>query len=153
MIRIEKQYSSDREENKNRKHILRRMKCFIEAKLNQSKSSIESISSVNQSKLSHEMTLDRVAEILALPTQDRTQRDYNEIHKFMVENVDFFKPRPTMNELEKRRSNKLSREDKMNMYEVMQYKMFKKGQDLCKFGRWGNCFFIILEGKVGVRGP
>ena len=41
----------------------------------------------------------------------------------------------------------------MKMYEVLQYKVFKKGDNLCQYGELGDRFFIILEGMVGIRVP
>ena len=41
----------------------------------------------------------------------------------------------------------------MNLYEVMKYRMFKKGDVLCRYKDIGDRFFIILEGEVEVRIP
>ena len=49
--------------------------------------------------------------------------------------------------------SRLSREDKMNLYKVMLYEVYERGQNLCQYGEMGDCFFIILEGKVGIRVP
>lgn len=74
----------------------------------------------------------------------------------MVENVKFFqtvKEKDYLESAQKGTTPHLTREDKMKMYEVMLYKIFKKGDVLCKFGDWGDRFFIILEGTVGIRVP
>ena len=39
------------------------------------------------------------------------------------------------------------------MYEFMSYKVFPKGEVLCEYGTYGDRFFIILQGKVGIRLP
>ena len=74
----------------------------------------------------------------------------------MVENVAFFrtvKQKEKLKRTEKRSTPHLTREDKMKMYEVMLYKVYNKGDALCVYGSYGDRFFIILEGNVGIRVP
>ena len=41
----------------------------------------------------------------------------------------------------------------MKMFEVMQYKVYNKGENLCVYQAYGDRFFVILEGIVGIRVP
>ena len=67
----------------------------------------------------------------------------------------FFKPKPQdgANVHQRGSGPRLTREDKMKMYEVLLYKVFQKGDNLCQYGEMGDRFFIILEGMVGIRVP
>ena len=52
----------------------------------------------------------------------------------MVDNVAFFrtvKQKQALKKMEKRSTPHLTREDKMKMFEVMQYKVYNKGDNLC----------------------
>ena len=83
-------------------------------------------------------------------------RDCTNVHAYMIENVAFFrtvKQRKDDKKVDKRSTPVLTREDKMKMYEVFLYKVYSKGDNLCTFGSYGDRFFIILEGWVGIRVP
>ena len=41
----------------------------------------------------------------------------------------------------------------MKIYECLQYRVYKKGETLCKYGDIGDRFFIILKGQVGILVP
>ena len=73
----------------------------------------------------------------------------------MVDNVKFFerKKASDRNQVQVGSTPYLTREDKMKMYRVMIYKVHEKGTNLCVYGEKGDRFFIILEGKVGIRVP
>ena len=73
----------------------------------------------------------------------------------MVDNVKFFerKKASERNQVQVGSTPYLTREDKMKMYRVMIYKVHQKGTNLCVYGEKGDRFFIILEGKVGIRVP
>ena len=46
-----------------------------------------------------------------------------------------------------------SYEENMKMYEVLMYKVFKQGDNMCDYGQIGDRFFIILQGEVSVLQP
>ena len=74
----------------------------------------------------------------------------------MVDNVAFFrtvKQKQALKKMEKRSTPHLIREDKMKMFEVMQYKVYNKGDNLCVYMSYGDRFFVILDGIVGIRVP
>ena len=97
------------------------------------------------------LDIETVAKILAKPAKERTRKDYERVHSFMIENIMFFKPKKLGERVG--REPRLTLREKTKMYEVMQYKLFEKGANLCNFGEKGDSFFIILEGTVGIRVP
>ena len=46
--------------------------------------------------------------------------------------------------------SKLSYEDCMKLYQVMIYKVFRKGEKMVEYNAYGDRFYIILEGTVSV---
>ena len=76
----------------------------------------------------------------------------------MVTKIDFFKQETEeqyLENLSKGGSVKphLTEDDKMKIYECLQYRVFKRGETMCKFGEVGDRFFIILKGQVGILVP
>ena len=41
----------------------------------------------------------------------------------------------------------------MKLYQVIMYKVFRQGENMCEYGAQGDRFFIILEGSVSVLQP
>ena len=49
--------------------------------------------------------------------------------------------------------SKLSYDDAMKLYQVMMYKVFRQGENMCEYNAYGDRFYIILEGAVSVLQP
>ena len=96
-----------------------------------------------------------VAEILQKSANERTADNYEDVHKFMSRNIKFFQ-REKQAEIDSWKNqvvSSLTAEDKLKLYKTMLCKVYKRGEKLCSYDEQGDCFFIILEGMVGVRVP
>lgn len=51
------------------------------------------------------------------------------------------------------KSDGLTYEDCLKLYQVITYKVFKQGSKMIEYHTYGDRFFIILEGSVSVRQP
>lgn len=74
----------------------------------------------------------------------------------MQSNVAFFqtvKEKDYVQKVSKGSTPHLTKQDKQRMYEVIVYKVYPKGEVLCEYNTYGDRFFIILQGIIGIRVP
>ena len=103
-----------------------------------------------------ELTIEEVAELLRKPYMDRTPKESEEIHHFMTSNIAFFqtdKEADYLQAVKKGTKPHLSKADKMKMYENLMIETHPKGKVLCEYNAYGDRFYIVLDGDVGVRVP
>lgn len=101
-----------------------------------------------------------ISTILLKAPSDRTQSDYDDIHRFMTDNVKMFQDLSNTGQFTKPatgkngdQESKLSYEDCMNLYQVLMHKVYRQGDKMCEYGQTGDRFFIILSGRVSVLQP
>lgn len=90
------------------------------------------------------------------PSHERKEKDYEDVHAYMTEHIKFFQTRKESDynkNVTKSSVPVMTYNDKMEMYKVMLYRVHKQGKNLTELGKFGDRFFIILEGLVGVRVP
>ena len=88
--------------------------------------------------------LDKVIDLLKIPTQKRTKSEIKIIQNYMINNIEYFRKMS-------QEPDEIERIPKI--IQILNYERFQKDEPIINYGEIGDKFYIILSGNVNVYKP
>jgi hypothetical protein len=85
--------------------------------------------------------LDKVIDLLKIPTQKRTKSEIKIIQNYMINNIEYFRKMS-------QEPDEIERIPKI--IQILNYERFQKDEPIINYGEIGDKFYIILSGNVNV---
>ena len=88
--------------------------------------------------------LDKVIDLLKIPTQKRTKSEIKIIQNYMINNIEYFRKMS-------QEPDEIERIPKI--IQILNYECFQKDEPIINYGEIGDKFYIILSGNINVYKP